>query len=421
MWELVFNDPEIPKFIVIVSETQDQACNFLATIQANLEDNPRIHKLFGNLVGSKWTQTDFITANNVRVKALGSGQKIRGIYHLGMRPNVIVIDDFESESNTGTAEQRHKNMDWAVGAVEPSLADDGVLTLLGTVAHQATYLTAAQKDAERPGSPWTCRFYQAIQDGKPLWPERFPMERLNEIRETLRAQGLIHKFYQEWMNEPRNPEEQTFIGEDFKYWEGEISQREGYSFIRIRPEKEGGAIIEKPVNVYVGVDLAISSRGDYSVIMPLAVDAQEQMYVGDYYRARVEPDILIGELFKINKQLAPAMFIIETTAYQQALVSFLRREMNRSGIYFPVREVKPRLQKDIRLEGLQPYFRAGKIRHKRRHTALETELLAFPKGKNDDVIDALHNAVSHASRSIRDTVVPVESELYGEQLGWRKQ
>lgn len=412
MYKALFKDPEEPRFIVIVSESQDQAVNFLSNIKMALEENPRIRYYFGDLVGDLWTQDDIILKNKVRIKAIGTRQRVRGINFLSKRPTDIILDDFESELNSLTPENRHRNMDWVAGAIEPSLDDDGVLTCIGTIVHEGTYLNGLRKDPR-----FEVLFYEAIMDGESIWPERFPKERMEQIRESYRARGLIHMYYQEYFNQPRNPEEQAFKQQDIQHYDGDITVKDGQSYISLN--QPDGTTKEKPVNVYCGVDLAISSRGDFSVIVPLAVDADENLYVGDYFRKRVEPDRIIDELFQFRFRYNPQLFVIETTAYQQALITFLRKAMVERGIHFPIKEVKPRLAKDIRLMSLQPFFVANKIFLKRRHTELEEELLAFPRGKHDDLLDGLHNAASFAVRAAPNQDAITTNWEYFSAPSWR--
>ena len=364
-------------------------------MKAALEANTRFRALFGDLVGGDWTQADIVTRNNVRVKALGSGQKIRGINHLTKRPTDIIMDDFESENNTATAEMRHKLKDWVVGAVEPSLDDDGILTFIGTIVHQDSVLYGLQS---APG--YKTLFYRALQDdGTALWPEKRSAQWLEAKRSQLEAMGLGHMFWQEYQNTPRNPNEQSYLESDLRYYEGDIVLKPDGPWLRI--QLADGTAEEKPVNTFVGVDLSISSRGDYNVILILAVDEDENMYVVDYYRARAEPDKVIDELFRFHARYAPTFFVIETTAYQQAIVTFLNREMVSRNTFLGVREVKPRTAKDVRLQAMQPMVKANKLYLKRGHVELVDELVNFPKARNDDVMDALHNAFMYASKSMR--------------------
>jgi len=384
------------RYTLIGSETQDQAVNFLTTIKGELETNPIIHRHFGNLVGGKWTQ-DFITlSNGGAIRAIGSGQRVRGTNYKAQRPTDVILDDIESEYNTLTFEARKRVQDWVAGAVEPSMDPDGYLTVAGTIVHQDAFLAIIKEDPT-----YHRLFYQAIMDGKALWPERYPLEKLNQILESYRARGQAHMFYQEYMNEPRNPEEQAFRKEDFRYWEGEIFVKNRKSFIRLK--RDNGETIVKPVNVYLGVDLAIGTRGDFNVIAPLAIDSQGNMYLEDYVRVRAQPWEIIDEIFRHHQLYAPSLIIVETVAYQKALVSYLRREMGQRNIYLPVKE-EPHPEgggkEKIRHLALEPYFKQGLVHFKRRHHEAESEFLAWPKATNDDLADAIWLAHLYATRPV---------------------
>jgi phage terminase large subunit-like protein len=70
---------------------------------------------------------------------------------------------------------------------------------------------------------------------------------------------------------------------------------------------------------------------------------------------------------------------------------FLRKEMSRRNIYPKVvpLETKGRPKED-RIEGLIPRYANGDIFHiEELCNQLEDQLLRFPKGKNDDIIDSL--------------------------------
>jgi len=399
LYRTLFKHPDEQRFILIVSERQNQAKDFLASIKFHLETNPYVHRYFGDITQDvNWTQDDIITKNNVRIVAAGTGQRLRGINFRSQRPTDVILDDFESEKNTLTQEIRQQNQDWIAGTIEPTLDPIlGRLTAIGTIAHQDTYLAKLPKD---PRFNENYLFFQAIMDGKAIWPERYSKKMLMAELDALRAVGKEHIWYREYMNEPRNPEDAGFKNEDFRYWDGEIKVKAGYPVLVER--HENGKTSERPVNVFVGVDPAISKRGDYTTIVPVAIDAEGNLYVDDYYRGRAEPHEIIEKLFEFKFKYAPTVFAIETTAYQQALVSFLKREMQLRGIYFPVRELKPRDQKNVRLLALEPFVKAHQLHMKKRHTELEAEMQAFPKGQHDDLLDGLWNAQHFATAPVRD-------------------
>lgn len=79
-------------------------------------------------------------------------------------------------------------------------------------------------------------------------------------------------------------------------------------------------------------------------------------------------------------------------AYQKSLQYALVDEMRRRNIYLPIVELKASRSKEERIEGLIPRYANGSIYHLTQcpyREELEEELMRFPRGKHDDVIDAL--------------------------------
>ena len=86
---------------------------------------------------------------------------------------------------------------------------------------------------------------------------------------------------------------------------------------------------------------------------------------------------------------------IETVGYQEMLRDYLRRKCDEMNIFIPGLEVKnsPRTSKSVRLEGLQPLFCRKKIFIKEDMSEIQDELLLYPRGKHDDLLDGLYYAM----------------------------
>lgn len=410
LWRILIKPPRLTRFIVLASETKEkQAVPFLATIKDELEYNELILALWGNLKGPVWTQDEIVTTNRCKVVAVGSGQRIRGMTFLGKRPTDFTLDDIESpENNCLTKEGREKLKGWVMGAVFPSMDPRAFVNVLGTIAHQDAYLPTLVENPAFRTLQYTAappqRVHQADADeaitlkGPALWPARYPMATLNAILANYRSSGKAHIFYQEYMNDPRNPEEQTFRPEDLRYYNGELKVLGGESVLEL--EHEDGSTEIRPVTITVGVDLAISTLGDYNVLLPLALDVDGNYFVGDYIRVRAEPYEIIEHLFRLKLRYAPRLFVIESVAYQAALASFTRKAMRERNIFLPLREVKPRDRKNTRLSSLEPLVRTHRLHVKRRHTELETEMFDYPKAKHDDIMDSIWSAVQFAIKPV---------------------
>ena len=64
-----------------------------------------------------WKGNVILTAQDIKIEAIGSGKKIRGRRHRAWRPDLIVLDDVENDENVNTAEQRRKLESWFKKAV----------------------------------------------------------------------------------------------------------------------------------------------------------------------------------------------------------------------------------------------------------------------------------------------------------------
>ena len=149
LWRAAFKKSNEDLFIVIISESQAQSINFLSRIKYHLTYSNQFKSIFGNMgpeTASRWTHTDIILANGTRMVAVGTGQRVRGFLQGDTRPNLIVVDDFESELNAATPEARAKNRKWLTEAVIPSLSDDGKIAMIGTVISCLLYTSPSPRD-----------------------------------------------------------------------------------------------------------------------------------------------------------------------------------------------------------------------------------------------------------------------------------
>jgi predicted phage terminase large subunit-like protein len=165
-----------------------------------------------------------------------------------------------------------------------------------------------------------------------------------------------------------------------------------------------------PVDIYCGVDPAssLSSRADYFVVATIAVDSDNNKYVVDMYRNRIspaeQPDVIIDTF----KKYRPRRMRIETVGYQEALRVSVRDLMREQELYIPGLEkgVKPRNSKSERLLSLVPMFAKKQFYFRPQDIEAQQEFLSYPRGKHDDVMDAVWTAL--------DSVKPCRVKQYDE-------
>jgi predicted phage terminase large subunit-like protein len=163
----------------------------------------------------------------------------------------------------------------------------------------------------------------------------------------------------------------------------------------------------KPVEVYCGVDPAssLSSTADYFVVSTIGIDCDNNKYIIDVYRDRISPAEQPAKLIEVFKKYRPKRMKIETVGYQEALRTAVRELMLKESLYIPGLEkgVKPRNRKSERLLSLVPIFAKGTFYFRPQDNIPQQEFLSYPRGKHDDVMDAIWTALDGAKPSRRKT------------------
>ncbi len=88
------------KYVLMISNSLDNAVRLLMPYRANLEYNRRIIKDYGlqEQAGS-WKAEEFTTRGKVTFRAIGAGQSPRGTRKEEVRPDVLLFDDIDTDIN----------------------------------------------------------------------------------------------------------------------------------------------------------------------------------------------------------------------------------------------------------------------------------------------------------------------------------
>jgi predicted phage terminase large subunit-like protein len=199
------------------------------------------------------------------------------------------------------------------------------------------------------------------------------------------------------MNIAQSPDSAPFKPEWMKLHHYDYEIKQGQSCL-IRTVGEEEKII--PIEVYGGVDPAssLSMRADYFVIAMIGIDAEGNHYCVDVFRDRVSPEKQPAKIIEMFKKYKPRRIKIETVGYQEALRTAVREIMREEDLFIPGLEkgVKPRTRKSERLLSLVPMFAKGSFYWRPQDLEPQKEFMAYPKGKHDDVMDAIWTALDGA-------------------------
>jgi len=385
-------------------------------IKYHLEFNDQLKYYFGDLRGRKWTEDDIELKNGCKLISKSNLSGIRGGAKLHKRYDLIVLDDFEDENNTVTAESRSKISNLVTAVVFPALEPKtGRLRINGTPVHYDSFIQKIlvgyeQAEKEKDDYSWKVITYKALQkDGTPLWPSWFGHKEMERKKKFYQDSGTPQKFYQEYMMEVQSEEDSIFTRDHVKYWDGDFIKDEESQVTYVAPKDND----PQPCNIFVGVDPATDSarrNSDFSVIIAVAVTPNNNLYVLDYVRNRTLPVLgvpgsgkkgIVDYIFQYAKIYKPTLFTIEDTTMSKPIFQAIRAEMQRRNEFIiPFKEEKPgtRMSKRDRIqEILAQRFAVGQVHIKKTQYDLHREIMTFgPRMAHDDTIDALAYACKYA-------------------------
>lgn len=356
------------RFIVLVSATEDMAIRFVMRIRLEFENNPRLLSDFGDMKGKPWSDEELV-ANGVTLWARGTGQALRGAVSGADRPDLVIMDDIETDELVRNPRRIEKLRKWVLETVYPAMDLQGTLYMIGTKLARNSVLAQFLKD-----ETWIRREYVAIMDGKPLWPNKFSLKTLEAIKRKI---GSV-AFNKEYMGNPKD-EEGLFREEWIRYYE-EVDTR------RLR--------------VYMALDPSVGSgeSNDYKAIVIIGVDSDGIIYVLDAWIRKASIEEMIRKLYMKWEEYHALVIGIETNVFQKVLLTLLDREARERGLYLPIRGIEQRVAKEARIARLSPLVERGIIRFRKGQgdqDLLIEQLLYFPNSSvNDDGPDALEMAVS---------------------------
>ncbi len=87
------------KYVLMISNSLDNATRLLQPYRANLQVNGRIIKDYGpQMKAGHWKAEEFTTLKGVTFRALGAGQSPRGTRNAAARPDVLLFDDIDTDA-----------------------------------------------------------------------------------------------------------------------------------------------------------------------------------------------------------------------------------------------------------------------------------------------------------------------------------
>ncbi len=404
---------------MMFSSSSMQSDLFLDSIKKEIEQNPLLLQDYGPLAGESYGQTwrggDIVCCHPIRLPngefkrddkgllipdfttrltARGAESSTRGLRHGAYRPDLVLLDDAESDEHVLTPEQRVKLKQWWHKAVEPMLDPNiGVSIVVGTILHFDSLLSYLLTRTD----VYDTFKYAAIQpDGTSLWPERWPLDKLEEERLRLGTAA----FSQEYMNNPLDDDARKFRPEWLQFYT--INDVEFHAGVWTwRGQK---------LKIYQAYDLAIRQReqADQFAYAVIGITGEHHIIILQCTGEHMDFPRQVRTVIEQWQRWQPDRLGIETVGYQEALQQQI---MNQSLI--PIVPIKKRGDKMMRITSMAPFFEQGRVwlraaledepgfvdpetgvRVHQGMAGLMKELMQYPRTAHDDHLDALEMAIS---------------------------
>lgn len=378
--------------ILIDSETFSKAKAFFREIKWHLEQNEAYREVFKAIHGmfpvERRSRMELWTDSEIILPCRKSPKKEPSISCAGidvtkngMHYDLIICDDLHSEQNTTgmNAIERIKDVILHFTLLFSLLDPGKPLIVIGTRWHMADLY---QHIIDFESDNFNILIKSAYnEDGSLLFPEVLTEK---ELEKRKRQQGTS-TFSKQYLNQVVSDEDATFKRENI---------------IR-KPWAEVKPI---PMNWYLSVDPSYEGEySDFAALVLAGMDYQRKLYVKWITRKKMTYSDIINEMFRLytESDVKIQRIFLETIATQKSIGIQLNNEMRTRNTFMPITEIKSRSKAKIeRIRGLAPFYEFHQAFHIQECPNLlefETELLTFPAGRHDDIIDAFATILEYAS------------------------
>lgn len=379
-------DPDLN--IIATSYSSDLVSRFNRDVQ-RIIDNEKYYSVFPDTS---------LNSQNVKTSAKGSYIRTSDLFEIvghkgsyrstgvgggltGMGADILIIDDpFKDRAEADSGTIRQKVWDWYTSTAYTRLSDGGGVIVMCTRWHTDDLIGRLIRHMnDGSGDKFTVINYPAIAEhdephrkvGEALHPERFSLERLQSIRQT-------------------------------------IGSRDWSALYQQKPVPEGGAVFKLDLfnkwndktlppsfdNVLGSWDMTFkdTKASDY-VVGQIWAQKDNSFYLLDEVRGQwdfsktLEMFILMADKWRnVNR------WLIEDKANGSAILSVLKKHIN------GLTPITPKESKLERAYAVQPLVESGQVYIPSSASWLagfEDEFLNFPAGAHDDQVDSFTQALNY--------------------------
>ena len=349
------------KQIIAASYNSDLANDFGREVR-NIVASPEFANLFKvELAQDSKAANRWHTSGGGMYVAAGVGTAITG-----RGADILLIDDpFKDRKEADSEIQRKTVWDWYTSTAYTRLMPGGAVIVINTRWHDDDLSGRLLLEQDEGGDKWDVLSLPAIANEEALWPEWYPMDRLEQIRSVLPARDW-NALYQQ------NP-----IPDD-----GDYFKAAWFTDYDELPDK---------LTVYGASDYAVTDGGgDYTEHGVFGVDFNKNIYVLDWWRGQTTSDVWIERKCDLIVKHTPLCWFGEAGPIRRAIEPFMMARMSQRNAFCRVEWLASVSDKPTRARSIQAMASMGKVFFPKNAAwkgEVLSQMLRFPAGKHDDAVD----------------------------------
>ena len=357
--------------IIAASYNSELARDFGRDVR-NIVAGPEYGRLFDARLAADSAAADrWHTSQGGSYVAAGVGTAVTG-----RGANVFLIDDPVKDRQDADSELiRKRTIDWYTSVAYTRLMPGGSIIVIQTRWHEEDLAGWLLAEQDKGGDQWDVLSLPAIDHaGQALWPDWYPIERLEQIRSVLPVRDWSALYQQR-----PAPEEGNYFKAEWltEYTDDEL-------------EDDVGPI---PLRVVGASDYAVTADGgDYTVHIVVGIDPTGRMYVLDLYREQASTNDWVEAFCQIVLKWKPLFWGEESGQILSSVGPYLTRRQQELSAYVARERFASKADKAVRARSIQGRMQMRGLaipKHAPWAADFRHELLTFPAGKNDDQVDAL--------------------------------
>jgi hypothetical protein len=358
--------------ILLTSNSNDNAVKLLSIYRGQLEANQRVKFYYGKQKGVKWTEDSFVTRKGVSFMALGARQSPRGNRNEEIRPDVILVDDFDTDEECRNPDIVNDKWNWFEQALyfTRSFSEPLLTVFCGNIiAKDCCILRAGKKarelsEREKPLGHWDIINLRMVDINHPnpkedfaygvsVWPEKNTEEALDDVLAQVSAASAQKECF-------NNPVTEGSYFRGIKW--GAVPPLHKFPFLvsygdpapsnKVSNKKRVKKLGSYKANFLMGV-----IEGNLYVITGFLDHVKQEEFVNWYYYQKeyVKEKAQVYNFLENNK--------LQNPFYEQVFVPLFRQKGAETGYCIPLSpDLRDKPDKFVRIEGnLEPVHRAGRM------------------------------------------------------------